>query len=325
MLHDGAGQETFALEVLGRNLVALQGNVISGSHLVHLSQDVLHGGGKALRPGDIGVAGLVANDSLEIVLVVALGVLVVNGNLDVVVVVNDQGLVRENSIVQLNGVGEVLDTNALLGRQVAGRIHDFSFVTVHKLALLVIGVVSAVSVVGDDFGGLHEVRLRHTIANVHDLGIHQGHGPGVLRHVLSGCGENLRLGLIGTGEINGDVGRLGGLDVEDQESCLGYGDSASYHAYSSHNYCSFVCRYEIATLRLAPMSNSARKACPIALLKNFVAYSSSSVLKPTLFPAMYEITLHVSFPSDWANARTSSAKIKNLLWLNSGFGATESP
>lgn len=324
MLHDGAGQETFALEVLGRNLVALQRDVLPRSNLVHLSQDVLHGSGKALGAGDIGVTGLVADNGLEIVLVVAIGVLVVNGDLDMIVVVNDQGLVRENSIVQLNGVGEVLDTNALLGRQVAGRIHDFSFVTVHKLALLVVGIVSAVSV-GDDFGGLHEVRLRHTIANVHDLGIHQGHGPGVLRHELSGGGEDLRLGLIGPGELDGDVGRLGGLDVEGQECCLGYGNSAGYHTYSSHNYCSFIFRYEIATLRLAPMSNSARKACPIALLKNFVAYSSSSVLKPTLLPAMYEITLHVSVPSDWANARTSSAKIKNLLWLNAGFGVTESP
>lgn len=283
MLHDGAGQEAFALEVFGRDLVAFQGDILSGGHLVHLAQDVLHGGGEALRPGDVVVTGLVTNDSLEIVLVIALGVFVVNRDRDVVVVVNDQGLVRENGIVQLNGVGEVLDADALLGGQVAGCVHDFSFVTVHNLALLGVGVVSAV---GDDFGGLNEVRLRHTIANVQDLGIHQGHGPGVFRHELSGGGENLRLGLVGPGELHGDVRGLCGLDVERQEGCLGYGNSASYHACSSHNYCSFVCRYEIATLRLAPMSNSAIKACPIALLKNFVAHSSSSVLNPTLFPVM---------------------------------------
>lgn len=286
MLHDGAGQEAFALEVFGRDLVAFQGDILSGGHLVHFVQDVLHSGGEALRAGDVGVTGLVANDELVVVLIVTLGVFVVNGDPDVIVIVDDHGLVREDSIVQLNGVGEVLDTNALLGGQVAGCIRDFSFVTVHNLALLGVGVVSAVSVVGDDFGGLDEVRLRHTIANVQDLGIHHGHGPGVLRHELSGGGENLRLGLVGPGELHGDVGGLGGLDVESQEGCLCYGNSPSYHAYSCHIYCSFIFRYEIATLRLAPISDFARKACPIALLKNFVAHSSSSVLNPTLFPVM---------------------------------------
>ncbi len=91
MLHDGAGQEAFALEVLGRDLVALQGDVLVGSHVVHLGQDVLHGGGEALRPGDVGVTSLVANDGFHIVLVVALGVFVVNRTNDVEIVVDNQG------------------------------------------------------------------------------------------------------------------------------------------------------------------------------------------------------------------------------------------
>ena len=283
VLHDGASQEALALEVLGRNLVALQGNVLPGGHLVHLGENVLHGCGKALGAGDVGVTGLVANDGLCVVLVVALGVFVVNGDNDVKIVVNNQGLVRENSVVQLNGVGEVLNANALLGTQVTGRVSDFSFISVHILVLLVVGAVGGI---GDDGSGLDEVRLRHTVANVQDLGINQGHGPGILRHELSGGGQNLRLGLVGAGELDSDVGGLSSLDIESQEGCLGHRDGAGYHAYSCHIYFSFDFRYEIATLRLAPMFNSARKACPVALLKNFVAHSSSSVLNPTFFPAM---------------------------------------
>ena len=140
VLLEGAGNETLSLIIFGFHAVDLDVIALFAG-FCHLVNDVLKSGDKALRAGVILRAVGVDHDELSVVL--AVGLLVVDGDFGVVVGGDDEvaralevGVLR--GFVELDGVGQVLELDFLAGGEVLGRVGDFSFVSGHFDNLLLI-------------------------------------------------------------------------------------------------------------------------------------------------------------------------------------------
>ena len=131
VLLEGAGDEALALVVLAFHAVDL--NVIAlFTGVCHLVNDVLESGDEALRAGDVLRAVGVNHNELNVVL--AVGLLVVNGDFGVVVGSDDK-VARALELgvlcgfVELDGIGQILELDFLASGEFLVRVSDFSFVS----------------------------------------------------------------------------------------------------------------------------------------------------------------------------------------------------
>ena len=140
VLLKGTGNEALSLIIFGFHAVDLD-VVALFTGFSHLVNDVLERGDKALRAGDILRAVGVYHDELGVVL--AVGLLIVDGDFGIVVGSNDEvaralELGVLGGFVELDCVGQVLELDFLAGGEFLGRENDFCFVSVHFDNLLLI-------------------------------------------------------------------------------------------------------------------------------------------------------------------------------------------
>lgn len=242
VLLEGTGDEALSLVVLAFHAVDL--DVVSlFASFRHLVNDALESGDEALRAGDVLRAVGVNHNELGVVL--AVGLLIVDGDFGIVVGSNDEvaralevGVLR--GFVELDGVGQVLELDFLAGGEFLGRENDFSFVSGHfdYLLLILFGgwlLVVGGGLVGNDFGVLEELLDAHTaqlgdflaadeLADLEVLGLDE---------LLRGL-DNLVLGLEVTGEVNVLVHGFGVDGVKAKDGCAGgskrAGNLGCFHA-----------------------------------------------------------------------------------------------
>ena len=233
VLLEGAGDEALALVVLAFHAVDLDVIALFAGFR-HLVNNVLKSGDEALRAGDVLRAVGVNHNELGVVL--AVGLLIVDGDFGIVVGSNDEvasalevGVLR--GFVELYGVGQVLELDFLAGGEFLGRENDFSFVSGHFDNLLLILFVNWLLVVGvllgDDFGVLEELLDAHAaqlgdflaadeLADLEILGLDE---------LLRGL-DDFVLGLEVTGEVNVLVHGFGVDSVKAKDGCASGGKGA---------------------------------------------------------------------------------------------------
>ena len=140
VLLEGTGDEALSLVVLAFHAVYL--DVVSlFASFGHLVNDVLESGDEALGASDVLRTVGVNHDELHIVL--AVGLLVVDGDFGVLVGSDDEvARVLELCVlcgfVELDGIGQVLELDFLASGEFLGRVGDFSFVSSHFNNLLLL-------------------------------------------------------------------------------------------------------------------------------------------------------------------------------------------